>query len=1600
MSENALFSKIPLLSGSRDYVKWALAIRAAAQYATIFRIINGTWALPIAATTPPSAEELAAIEKWEIANEKSTGLISRTCSEDIQILLADQRVDVQTVPVTQRECTAHELWEFLRTQYEKKDGISAIIDWGNLSRLTLSDDGSVSMETQLATLATHRSRVALNGFTYEDWQFAALIVLALPPSFESLRNTFLDGLADPKSLVLHSVIAHVIDKDNRTEASVNAVAGPSRQPKQKGKKKQVASGEKAQKRSKNPPPGACHNCGIEGHWRSECVKPPKKKKPDNQAGSSSSLHVVENDGSSVDANDEPLLCYATSSEDWLMDSGATEHLTPYSTDFVTYTAFSGSDTQQQVTLGDGKTRLRVLGQGAVERWVGTPESSYRLLLLSNVLHVQGIKRRFLSLSTFDDKGFELHMKSKSFTLSKGQLALTGHRVGKLYIAPMWAKRPLHSAVQLSTAVAPLPAKVWHERMGHLNWEALKAAKGSGDLLPLKGIVLTNDLLPHSSTCPGCQAGKSKQETHKSSPTRNQRSTHPCERIHSDLVGPLETASIFGHRYAVSFTCDYTDHVWSIPLKSKDQTFAQFKRIVAVIKTQYGLTVRYFRSDRGGEFMSKEFEAYLGSEGITHETSAPNTPQQNGLAERMQQTIWSGIRAILHHAGLKNGFWSEALAVIIHVLNRAPRKRLDWRTPHEVLTGQVPNVAYFRIFGCRAWVLDKKGKKLDAKSSPMIFVGYEPGSKAYRLWDPRGHKIVISADVNFDESIFPNKPEEKPVTPPTLSDRQGLGPPRTKKSKGSSSKQQLPLLPKDDTSAFVDVSDIYNLEEEENNYRLFQPMAGLLHPQTRALPPPPVQVAQPPIPAQIALPPPPPAQVAPPILAPLLPEYVPNLPIPQDWIPPTVRIQHDAVATPAGSPPVNAGQVPQPASRVVSRSPSPTTDHPHPKWRSPERKFEDTDSEDEVEKDIFVSPDVTMNLSTLAQPSQTPAPEFLAPTPSSVALSLSDHYVSPSPPSPQSSPNPEDAPKNEPRRSRRQKEKQANLAITEEQKLTAFDEAYNESVKLFVTATAHGEPRSYREATNPSNPDAPLWQEAIQAELKSLQDHGTWKIVPRPEGKHIVSCKWVWRIKTKPDGSIERYKARLVARGFTQTRGVDFNETFAPVTRLDTLRLLAATAAQKDWEFRQIDVKTAYLYGDLEEEVYMAVPEGLEGVPEGHVLQLLKALYGLKQAGRQWYKTLKEQLEKFGMKKIESDPHTFIVRRSKMVLIIPIWVDDLFIFGDKRLTDEFEKWIPDVFETTPPCDAHYFLGIRVTRNRITVDPMPYIALDQITFIENVLTVIEQMYNRTITVRKTVLPAAPIVPNEQPKVKADKTKVRVFQSAVGQLMYIMLATRPDLAYPVGMLARHASNPSDDHVNALFHLVGYLKNTIGQVLIYRKPTQNEPNKGVLEAYTDADWAGEAHSGRSTSGMLILKESTPIAWSSKRQGIVSTSTMESEYVAMFHTIQHTLWVLALENQLGINEWKPRVLCDNQAAIASATGGEASFKKSKYIDVKYHWIRDVHERKEVVIDYVRSEDNMADLFTKRLPHNTLSKLRGWFMETYEYRDDPDITFNESSDSQ
>ena len=318
--------------------------------------------------------------------------------------------------------------------------------------------------------------------------------------------------------------------------------------------------------------------------------------------------------------------------------------------------------------------------------------------------------------------------------------------------------------------------MWHERMGHLNWEAIKCTRH--DNSPLLGIRL-NASEPHG-TCEGCIAGKAKQRIFKSSPTSS--SSEPLELIHADLVGPAETMSIGGHRYAFVLVCDNTKHVWTFFMKSKDETLRKFKVFVSTIEKLTGLRLKIFRSDRGGEFMSDAFTEFLEENGITRQTSAPWTPQQNGTAERMNQTLIGGARTMLQHAGLSKGFWAEAMATATHILNRSLRKGLDWKTPHELLFGRVPDISYLRVFGCCAWVHVSKDQKeeWDSNAKPVIFIGYEPGSKAFRLWDPSTHSVVVSASVRFNESEFPNCPRSNspvagpsakvPITAPPTSDR--------------------------------------------------------------------------------------------------------------------------------------------------------------------------------------------------------------------------------------------------------------------------------------------------------------------------------------------------------------------------------------------------------------------------------------------------------------------------------------------------------------------------------------------------------------------------------------------------------------------------------------------------------------------------------------------------------------------------------------------------------------------------------------------------------------------------------------------------------------
>jgi len=299
---------------------------------------------------------------------------------------------------------------------------------------------------------------------------------------------------------------------------------------------------------------------------------------------------------------------------------------------------------------------------------------------------------------------------------------------------------------------------------------------------------------------------------------------------------------------------------------------------------------------------------------------------------------------------------------------------------------------------------------------------------------------------------------------------------------------------------------------------------------------------------------------------------------------------------------------------------------------------------------------------------------------------------------------------------------------ETESLKKFEKTYCHMVELYTSTSLPNEPKTYNEAM--SSDSASKWEKAMQEEIDTLESRGTWEIVDCPKDRQVILCKWVYRVKLDSAGEISHYKARLVARGFSQTYGVDYKEMFAPVTRLETLRMIFVLAVEKDWEIRQVNVKNAYLYGDLDEEIYMEVPEGMD-IPEGKVFYLIKALYGLKQAGRAWYHKLKSVLTEFGLKQVPSKPHLFavqkVVKKEKLTLILPVYVDDLFPVGDKTLTDEFEQEIGKYLDITILGDASFFLGIRVTRNRTA--NYPSIILDQAVYTESILTKHKVDLNKT-------------------------------------------------------------------------------------------------------------------------------------------------------------------------------------------------------------------------------------------------------------------------------
>ncbi|KAL8119074.1 hypothetical protein AgCh_016538 [Apium graveolens] len=489
---------------------------------------------------------------------------------------------------------------------------------------------------------------------------------------------------------------------------------------------------------------------------------------------------------------------------------------------------------------------------------------------------------------------------------------------------------------------------------------------------------------------------------------------------------------------------------------------------------------------------------------------------------------------------------------------------------------------------------------------------------------------------------------------------------------------------------------------------------------------------------------------------------------------------------------------------------------------------------------------------------------------------------------------------------------------------------------------------------------------MNIELAALEANHIWDVVPYTPDKRVVGCKWLYKVKYLPNGEVDRYKARLVAKGFTQTEGFDYFDTFAPVSKMTTLRVLLALAAQYNWSLTQLDVTNAFLHGDLQEDVYMDLPLGY--VPPVHIREkyptqqlmckLLKSLYGLKQAPRCWFVKLSDALLKFGFQQARCDHSLFFLISGKSIVTLLVYVDDMILSGnDVNLVRLVKDFLATKFRIKDLGALKYFLGLEVARStsgiyinqrKYTLDILKDVHCDN-----SKPAVIPLEQNSTLALDDSMFMADPTV----------------YRRLIGRLIYLTI-TRPDISYSVHFLSQFLQAPRINHMQAAMKLVKYLKGNCGQGLFFPAQTSSH-----IQAFCDADWGSCRLTRQSITGYCIKLGSALVSWKSKKQHTISRSSTEAEYRSMADCCCEVTWLRSLLAELKISIARPAELfCDNQSAIYIATN-PVFHERTKHIEMDCHLVREKIQKGVIVPHHLPSQHQPGDLFTKALPSYQLKYL-------------------------
>ena len=1047
----------------------------------------------------------------------------------------------------------------------------------------------------------------------------------------------------------------------------------------------------------------CFHCGETGHWKRNCkvYLEDLKKKKGSETSTTSGIFVIE--------------VNLSTSTSWVLDTGCGSHI-----------CTNVQELKKSRTLTKGEVDLRV-GNGA--RVAALAVGTYHLTLptgliieLEDCYFVPAISRNIISVSCLDKKGFSFLIKDNSCSIYLNEMFYgSAQLINGLYILNL--DTPIYNINTKRFKSNDLnPTYLWHCRLGHINENRISKLHKDG--------FLDSFDFESYEVCESCLLGKMTKAPFS---RHSERASDLLGLIHTDVCGPISSLARGGFHYFITFTDDFSRYGYVYLMKHKSESFEKFKEFKNEVQNQLGKSIKALRSDRGGEYLSQEFDDYLKECGIVSQLTPPATPQWNGVSERRNRTLLDMVRSMMSQVDLPISFWGHALETAAFTLNRVPSKSVQ-KTPYEIWTGKRPSLSFMKIWGSEAYVKRLASDKLGPKSDKCYFVGYPKETKGYYFYNPIEGKVFVARTGIFLEREFLSR-------------------------RISGSKIEL---------------------EEVRD--------------------------------------------------------------PQENIEPEMELE----------------QRPQ---AVVEQEPAQVTQGPRRSGRT----------------------------------------------------------------------------RHEPER--------YGFLVTQHGDVLLMDQ---------------DEPKTYQEAIK--GPDSEKWLEAMRSEMESMYTNQVWTLVDPPKGIKPIECKWVFKKKIDMDGNIQTFKGRLVAKGFKQIHGIDYDETFSPVAMLKSIRILLAIAAFYDYEIWQMDVKTAFLNGNLLEDVYMTQPEGFV-TPENadKVCKLQRSIYGLKQASRSWNLCFDNAIKKFGFIKNEDEPCVYKRVSGSIVVFLVLYVDDILLIGNDIPTLQTVKsWLGKCFSMKDLGEASYVLGIKIYRDR----SRKLLGLSQSTYIDKVLKRFSMQESK-----RGFLPMTHginLSKAQCPKTQDERERMNKipYASAIGSIMYAMLCTRPDVSYALSMTSRYQSNPGECHWTAVKNILKYLRRTKDAFLIY-----GGGEELVVKGYTDASFQSDKNDFRSQSGYVFCLNGGAVSWKSSKQETVADSTTEAEYIAASDAAKEAVWIKKFITELGIvpSIANPVDLyCDNNGAIAQAKEPR-SHQRSKHILRRFHLIREIIDRRDVKICKVPTDDNIADPLTKPL---------------------------------